>query len=216
MGSFAYSIARRLILTTSLAWLLAVPGTARSTILLETASLGATGQTAGTNINGTQMLGARFSLTQSAQITTIGGHLVSIGAGGIFGAIVSLSSPTALPSFLPSAIATSALAGTAFTPPTSSADVLTPLSVLLAPGNYALVFGSGAFGATGTGRMPVPNPLLGPPSFFFSSAGSWVNGGLTNARFVVNGNLVPEPTTVLLLGAGLAGITGARRQRRAQ
>lgn len=216
MGIRARASSRGLSLTILVVGMLAAPLAARSTIILETAVLGTTGQTTGTAINSAQMLGARFSITQSTQITAVGGHLVANVAGGIFAAIVSLSSPSALPSFLPTAIATSALVGTAFTPPATSADVLTPLSVLLAPGNYALIFGSAAFGATGTGRMPVPNLLLGTPSFFRSSAGTWVNGGFTNTRFVVLGNVVPEPTTALLLGIGLAGITGARRRQRAQ
>jgi hypothetical protein len=212
------SFCRSLVLAASFVWFCAAPGTALATIIVETATLGATGQTGGTNINSNQWLGARFTLTQSTQITDVGGHLVSITAGGIFAAIVPLSSPTALPSFLPSTIATSALAGTVFTPPSLSADVLTPLSVLLAPGSYALVFGSGGpFGAAGSGAMAIANlPLLGSPSFFRAFGGSWVENGFTEARFVVVGNVVPEPTTALLLGVGLAGVTATRRRRAAQ
>lgn len=218
MRTRASSFCRSLVLAASVVWFCAAPGTALATIIVETATLGATGQTSGTNINSNQWLGARFTLTQPTQITDIGGHLVSTAPGGIFGAIVPLSSPTALPSFLPSTIATSALAGTVFTPPSLSADVLTPLSVLLAPGSYAVVFGSGGpFGAAGSGAMAIANlPLLGSPSFFRAFGGSWVENGFTEARFVVVGNVVPEPTTALLLGVGLAGVTAMRRRRATQ
>jgi hypothetical protein len=92
-------------------------------------------------------------------------------------------------------------------------DVSVPFSVAIAPGNYLLVFGSGMFGATGSGFMPGNNPA----NFSQASLVAWyattsnpATGqfddwqwnrypvrGLT-LRFVVEGVAIPEPVTVVL------------------
>jgi hypothetical protein len=81
----------------------------------------------------------------------VGGHLVGFG-GEIFAALVSLSSIDAFPTGLPFT-EEEVIATTTFAPPALSDDVRTPLSARLPPGSYALVFGSGEFGATGEGAV---------------------------------------------------------------
>lgn len=105
-----------------------------------------------------QFLGWRFQLDSTLKITDVGGYLVSnnsspTNSDQIFVAIVSLISPTALPQgspFLPGEV----IAKTTFIPPSFLSpilgDVTAPLSVTLNPGSYALIFGSGLFGATGS------------------------------------------------------------------
>src|SRR4028118_2278957 len=68
------------------------------TVTLESASLGSTGQSAGFSIIPSQFLGWKFQLTNTLQVTDIGGHLGSNSPNNeIFGAIVSLSGHNALP-----------------------------------------------------------------------------------------------------------------------
>lgn len=170
-------------------------------INLESALLGATGQDSGFaidpgagdfSVRQPSYLGWRFQLNCPVQITGVGGHLDSSGSGKIFGVIISLSSPDALPRgmpFLPEEV----LASTTLNPGSPSSDFTTSLPVELAPGNYALIFGSGLFGADGSGLMPNNNSDLPGASYFtwgrFNPGDpvAWNNGGFSNARFVVKG-----------------------------
>ena len=141
-----------------------------ATITIESAVLGATGENGGYAITAgqrgffsPQFLGWRFEVDNTLQVTDIGGHLASFGS--IFGALVSLNNPNALPQgspFFPEEV----LASTTFTAGFPSSDITTPLSVTLAPGNYALIFGAGLFGATGSGIMPNNNFDLPGASYF--------------------------------------------------
>src|SRR6185369_4834197 len=97
------------------------------------------------------------------------------------------------------------LASTTFTAPTlASSDVSVPLSVVLSPGDYALVIGTGLFGASGAGVLATNNTSLGA-SYLTWNGSSWTN--CCNAdvvpRLVVYGTTaVPEPTTIALVGVG--------------
>lgn len=195
---------------------------AHATIIHESATLGATGQVFGATVWGKQFLGSRFSLAEATQVTGIGGHIAADFTGnGIFGAIVNLSSPAALPAFPGRDIESFGLASTLFIPPRPSSDILAPLSVLLGPGHYGLVFGGAdsavaffPFGATGTGVMPLNNTDLLGSSYFLFDGFRWVDGGLQNARFVVEGVSVgvPEPATFALMAVGLAALAFTRRR----
>ncbi len=170
--------------------------------LHESASLGVPGQLLGTTVDGQQFLGSRFHLAQAAQVTAVGGH-VKGEFGPLFAAIVSLPSPAGVPGFAPHAIESFALASTLFTPSQLSSDILTPMSAVLGPGDYALVFGGAdsavgyfPFGATGTGVMPTNNTDLPGASYFHGDAWRWVDdqGTASGLRFVVEGELVMAQT----------------------
>jgi hypothetical protein len=173
---------------------------AQAAIIHESATLGPTGSRSGATLISGIFVGSRFSLTNTVQVTEIGGHLVEFEGGSLFGAIIGLSSPTALPSgrpFDPGEV----LASTTFTAPSFSEDVLIPLSVTLPPGDYALVFGSGLFGATGRGAMPLNNTdIPGSASYFtwFGNPNVWMDTQFRNLRFVVLGNPAPAPGTTPL------------------
>ena len=213
---------KMVVIATTIVWSLALASSPlQATIILETASPGpAPSGSFGTVLASYQFIGARFTLNQPMQIDSIGGHLR--GTGTLFGAIVSLSSPTALPSGGPFAAGV-VKATVVFNAPSPSAQMTIPLPVLLEPGSYALVYGSGLFGATGSGSLvrnnidiPAQSSTLG---WFESTPGSWRWNNLTDSaqtarRLVIEGHAVPEPSSVALVIAGLVtcAALGARQR----
>lgn len=183
------------------------------TVILESASVGSTGVFGGFSVSTNNFLGWRFQVDSTLQVTEIGGHFFTFtepnfGNGSIFGAIVPLSTSTALPKGNPFLLE-EVLSAITFNPGFPSRDVAVPLSVTLAQGNYALIFGSGLFGASGLGGMPFNNRQLPGTSFnsYFSWNGTdWENNGTSNAgvfdiRFFIKGQLVtqtniPEPSSI--------------------
>jgi len=200
---------------------------ATPTTILQTANYPVTGVLSGQGgfallVSQFQFPAVRFTLTQATQITAIGGNLVSNGSTGnseIFGAIAMTDASTTFPGALPTVF--QPIAETTFIPPNSDAkDTIVPLSAILAPGNYALIFGSGRFGATGEGGMPFMSGDIGNPSYFIGQINdttganqNWNNGdsNLHNIRFVVIGNVVPEPSTFALAALGAVALLSVRR-----
>lgn len=203
---------------------------ANATVLYESAVLGTTGHDTGFALDFGHYLASRFSLTNVAEVTHVGGHIGNFRDEALFAAIVLLDPDTGLPAFHPSLIQSLALAGTFFTPEGLSNEITIPLAVQLAPGDYGLVFGTGAFGspATGSGFFPcigscgTSNPAsfvdtdLPDASYFRGGAGSpFEDGGFNNTRFFVLGDLVPvpEPSTIIIFTLGLTLVVLVRRRR---
>jgi hypothetical protein len=180
-------------------------------VIYESATLGPTGINGGAAIgykttNEWQM-GCRFSIKETTQVTAVGGHIgnMSLDEGHfdpdaeIYAAIVAMDSPSSYPSFLPSEIETYALATVTFKPGASlasSEDLRIPLSILLEPGNYGLIFGAGLLGTDGEAAMPLNNPVLPGASFFGGlSDDVWrpVVAESEGMRFVVEGYVIDPP-----------------------
>lgn len=124
-------------------------------VVLESATMGAAGRLGGSSITTVQYIGWRFQTSETLAVDHIGGHLLSVPdvPGNLFAAFIRLPSITSIPvgaPFDPS----ETVATTTFRAPFPSAEVFTPLSTTLTPGNYALVIGTDQFGATGVGAAP--------------------------------------------------------------
>lgn len=208
---------------------------AGATIIHESAVLGPTGRSFSVPIGRALFLGSRFSLSQAVTVNAIGGHFVGFPGfrgGRIFGAIVGLSSATALPEGRRwdgegydgeghdgdghdgdddgyRYGLRNLFAHTRFVTRYPSRDILVPLSVTLPAGHYALIFGSGLFGARGIAAMPTGNiDIPSHASYFYGTRRRWVDGGFSGTRFVVAGTpvrgaAISEPWTLLTFGFGL-------------
>jgi hypothetical protein len=188
-------------------------------IVYETATLGPTGQAGGVSVAPHQFVGARFEVTAPVPVIRVGGHFAGSTQGDIFAALVALSGPRDFPDSFDLSTADVLKASTIqmgndwpslFLP---SAEFSTSLPVRLIPGWYALVVGSGLFGANGMAALPLTDIPIGRPSGFFSdNAGPfWADTELAGGRLFVAAP-VPEPGTILLLSGGLAGALWRRRR----
>ena len=192
--------------------ILAMSDASRAAILFGSGTLGPTGVSfddlggvvPGTNIQNVIFAGVRFELTQPVITTEIGGHFVAPVVGTFFGAIIALNDANDFPDS-EDLSSTDVLGNTLLTFPVLSDEVYGDLNLSLDPGWYALVFGSGLFGATTNGGA-VRNGLdIGDPSYIaFGPNLKWFNldifqNPFDNHRFVINGNFVPDPSTLSLL-----------------
>jgi hypothetical protein len=199
----------------SLALLAAAP--AMSATLYSSADYVSSGQEAGDYFidNGAQHLfGATFTLTQESQVTGVGGVFTRFdGDGGsIFASIIA--APGAQTAVNASTLAGLSLANTVFAPPADGSDATTPLSVLLGPGTYELVFGSGLFGATG--QSGLVNGMNGTATLAQSLDGGATWDTLTDSvRVTVTGDVVPLPAGLPLFCSGIAALFGLVRRTRA-
>lgn len=190
-------------------------GGAQALTLLDTATTGIAGQSSGVIVGAGQYIGAVFEVDAPMVVGSIGGHLLGgLPGATIFAAIVE--APSLVPAADPADLPTAALFSTLLTLPTTSSSVVSaPVDdglggdALIAAGRYAVVFGSGALGATGSAQAPQTGttPTDSSPqaagtqtvSFFFSSgspsdpASSWTVGNLSGVRLFVEGDLAPPP-----------------------
>lgn len=185
---------------------------ARAATILETAAY--TGNHPGDyTLTASRFIGASFVVSNRTQITGIGGEFGGFTSGTIFGAIVPLANLTSFPLVSPSQLPSISLANVVFSVPSATGfptpanDLLEPLSVILNPGAYGVVFGSGLFGASGNAGLGDGNTTIGSPVFFqrFDVAGpvdAWQSFGGQGVRIVVDGLSAPGPVP----GAGLTGL----------
>lgn len=171
--------------------------------------------------------GADFTLTQTTRISAIGAAFAntattsSDGNGNeeIFGAIVSVDPTTGLPFQTIENLASITRGDAVFTP-TTDGDTTVALPLLLGAGTYAVVFGSGLFGATGdadllAGENIVNSPLVFEDDFGVDGNGNPLTGSFgpaseSDVRLFVNA--APEPASATLLGAGLVLAALVRRR----
>jgi hypothetical protein len=187
-----------------------------ATAVIETATLGPTGVTSGLGVYNDQFIGVRFELTSNIKTAAIGGHFFDASPldTQYFGAIVTLTDGNDFPDSFdlstPDVLATALLSF-----PETSADTSAPLSVDLIAGHYALVFGSGLFGATGnTGGASQNNNPLGTLSWMFSQDSpqlAWLDTNFDGVRFFITA--IPEPSAAAMVITGVLAAYGARRKR---
>jgi hypothetical protein len=191
--------------------------------IFESASLGQTGITAeqvrtqevfGTHVSEEVFGGARFQVTKSWQVTRIGGHFVGRANDSFFGAIVRLSNSADFPDS--SNLSTPDVLGVTnleFSDP--SAEVFGNIAVTLQPGWHAVVFGSGLFGATGSGAAVFNGVDVGSPAYIGwqpGSTGWWeLPDFFDHHRYIIEGTVVPEPFAAPLAMAMIVLFLGARR-----
>jgi hypothetical protein len=178
--------------------LLACLSRSAAAAMMESATMGPTGQGAGTPISETNFVGWRFQLNSPLMVTEVGGHLGQI-EGNLFAAIVKLTNVESLPPGAPFESASTA-AHTLFTPPLGTAEIRVPFSAVLSPGSYALIFGSGHFEAVGSGFIPNSQQTNIAPTISRSFISwrqtlpgryEWTAGLLNNLRFLVVTNELP-------------------------
>jgi len=163
-------------------------------------------------IDSTRYLGAVFTVTHTETLTAIGGNFTMYGDGGsIFGAIVPVVGGA-----LPGDVASTALAETLFTP--AGGDQSAAIGGVLKPGTYAVIFGSGLFGATGASGLVSGQSALGSPSFVqYGGAGALTASafGDDTLRVTVSATTVPEPAANLMAALGLLtlGLVARRRKQ---
>lgn len=188
----------------------------RAAILYESGTLGPTGidlsygEVPGTFVKDTVFTGVKFRVERPVQTTYVGGHFASVDGGGFgyggtfFGSLIRLEDADDYPDS--GDLSTPDVLGTTIlTFPGLSAEVFGVIEVHLAPGWYALVFGSHLFGANGHGGAPRNNPDVGNPTYIGWQPGSgWFDlTGLSTIfvdhRFIVLGDVVPEPTSAVMV-----------------
>jgi len=196
-------------------------------IIFESGTLGPTGISFGDAGSGTApggsgvtanvFSGVRFQLSKPVKITRVGGHFVDDTRtdSTFFGALARLESDTDFPDSgdlsTPDVVGETTLAF-----PDPSTEVFGDLELLLEPGWYALVFGSGLFGATGSGAAVLNNPDIRSPSYIAHQTGSgWLElstlpGPFRNFRLVVEGIVIPEPSSLALVLLTISCLLGYR------
>jgi hypothetical protein len=190
--------------------------------LFESSAIGSTGVTydallnqsvPGLNIGSGLFQGVRLYLPQEAAITSVGGHFLATNTDqSIFAAMVKLADGADFPNS--GDLSTSDVQGTTLlTLPSTSADVKGALPLKLSAGWYALVFGSGIFGADGSGFAVLNGTEIGVQQFLvqdpnFGGTG-WAeqHSNFRNARYVVEGEFVPEPGAAELVAIGVLAAT---------
>jgi len=175
----------------------------------------------GTN-DGSRFIGARFSLSDPTLITNISVGIGRYGSGTFFGAIVPLTGGTAFPSVDPASLSSIALGSVLLSATDSSGNggpavVSGNLSLDLAAGDYAVIFGSGLFGASGYGPITEGNTPVGNYSGLFESLydADWFNFRERGILVEVDGTpSVPEPASWMMMIAGFGAVGAAMRRRK--
>ena len=165
--------------------------------------------------------GVDFQVTSTTHISQIGGLFASglPNSGNIFGAIIPVASLSTAPTV--STITNTAVAHTLLAMPTTADDIENisgPVSVDLPAGSYALIFGSGLYGASAAGGTAAefinagttPTTTGGEITYALQTSTGSEFLQAAGSRYFVD---VPEPSSALLLLI-LSAPTLLTRQRR--
>lgn len=159
-------------------------------------------------IDNTDFLGVRLTLTNSMDISYIGGNFSQLSDGNIFGAIVKADDWNS------NTLAANSLAHTVFA--ATGGDQLASLgsTVHLAAGSYDIIFGSGQFGATGYSALVDTQDAASTSNMFQSTDAGVTISALSGSAVRVTAAAVPEAsnTAMMLAGLGLTGLMLRRRQ----
>jgi len=125
------------------------------------------------------------------RVRTIGCNSAG-GSGTAFAALVAITGPDAMPAPLDLTGTDLVAAPTVFDVPAGSGDIRVPVDVTLGAGWYALVFGTGAFGASSPDNILITRghrPVAGAQTPFITnqSANTWYQSTHDDLRLFVEG-----------------------------
>ncbi len=160
-------------------------------------------------IDANHLFAMRFTLARATRVGRTGIWSYAGGSGSVYAAILRTTTPTTpLPGPGSAAFADAVVAST-LVPIGSVSDEYAGVfdDVALAPGSYALVYGSGAFGATG-----IANPIAIGDHLVGSGASQWINTTwfpgfgvrLTLEGIVPQLEVAPDPADFGAVPLGLA------------
>ncbi len=175
-----------------------------------------------TGVESNVFSGVRFEIEKPILVTKIGGHFIGHPlnpSNGFFGALIQLENKTDFPDS--GNLSTADVLGvTTITFPETSGVVFGDLTAMLDPGWYAMVFGSGLFGTSAVGSAIRNGIDDGLQSYIAWQPGvGWfeMSSSFVNHYFVVEGHIIPEPSTISLLGTcGIVLLLKHRRMIREQ
>ena len=206
---------------------LAFVSSVQAGVIFETTTTPTPGQPDNAVLSSWQFMGNIFVLNSPTHIDGIGTYADVTDGGTIFGAIISLPNLNSGTKPSGNPFDSTTLVSTTLQPGSTQAVVFAPVSVDLAAGDYAVVFGTGYYGATSTfGTFGISNgtALSLPAGENQISWGSYCSGGTvycwTNESYfgpspyffeVTGTSTTPEPSTLALFGAGFISVLLGRR-----
>lgn len=162
-----------------------------SRFLMQTAGPATWWEAASYPLTSSSFFGSRFEVTNTARVDRVGAWMRG-GNGQVFAAIVRLNGASANPPPVGSPDFLARVVGSALIPVSGGPDEYSGSfgGLELVPGHYALVFGTGLFGASSdAGMMSVADQVIHPGSIWWTGI-YW--GSLSiNYRMILEG-IVPE------------------------
>jgi len=193
--------------------------------ILETATAGSGGsgnyQVVNDPVNGTNFIGASFEVSDSGVTSLrVGANVDAFGSGQVFAEIVPLASLSSVPNVTGSTITSwlqsNNVGDSLLTAPGTAGDASTVINFAsaLTPGSYAVIFGSGLYGANGEINLTDGNTTVGSPNLFTNLYGDSFQSYGYDTQMRVFVAPVPLPAALPLLGSGLLAGFGFLRRRR--